>query len=164
MNIKHFRVRVSGEHLQNDQNAINQFLNEVIVKKTATNFIAGMIDYWSVLVFYEPKINQPKESKVEEKVVAQKENKSIEEEKITVSSFEELNSEERNTLISLKNWRIDKSNKLGLPQYMICHNSELMTIAKIKPETINDLKRIKGFGEQKISRYGTDIISLLRAG
>ena len=110
------------------------------------------------------KINQPKESKVEEKVVAQKENKSIEEEKITVSSFEELNSEERNTLISLKNWRIDKSNKLGLPQYMICHNSELMTIAKIKPETVNDLKRIKGFGEQKISRYGTDIISLLRAG
>ena len=56
MNVKHFRVRVSGEHLQNDQNAINQFLNEVTVQKTATNFIAGMIDYWSVLVFYEPKI------------------------------------------------------------------------------------------------------------
>lgn len=162
MNIKHFRVRVSGEHLQNDQNAINQFLNEVVVKKTATNFIAGMIDYWSVLVFYELKIQQPKESKMEE-VVTQKENKSIEEEKVTVSSFEELNSEERNTLNSLKNWRSEKSNKLGLPQYMICHNSELMTIAKVKPESVDELKKIKGFGEQKISRYGTDIISLLRA-
>ena len=62
MNIKHFRVRVSGEHLQNDQNAINQFLNEVIVKKTATNFIAGMIDYWSVLVFYSSKIEKIKET------------------------------------------------------------------------------------------------------
>lgn len=149
MNIKHFRVRVSGEHLQNDQNAINQFLNEVVVKKTATNFIAGMIDYWSVLVFFEPKISEIKESK--------------EEEKVTVSSFEELSSAERNTLNSLKNWRSEKSNKLGLPQYMICHNSELMTIAKIKPETVDELKKIKGFGEQKISRYGTDIISLLRA-
>jgi superfamily II DNA helicase RecQ len=149
MNIKHFRVRVSGEHLQNDQNAINQFLNEVVVKKTATNFIAGMIDYWSVLVFFEPKISETKESK--------------EEEKVSVSSFEELNSEEKNTLNSLKNWRSEKSNKLGLPQYMICHNSELMTIAKIKPETVDELKKIKGFGEQKISRYGTDIISLLRA-
>lgn len=149
MNIKHFRVRVSGEHLQNDQNAINQFLNEVVVKKTATNFIAGMIDYWSVLVFFEPKISETKESK--------------EEEKVAVSSFEELSSDERNTLNSLKNWRSEKSNKLGLPQYMICHNSELMTIAKVKPESIDELKKIKGFGEQKISRYGTDIISLLRA-
>jgi superfamily II DNA helicase RecQ len=149
MNIKHFRVRVSGEHLQNDQNAINQFLNEVVVKKTATNFIAGMIDYWSVLVFFEPKISESKEAK--------------EEEKVTVSSFEELSSAERNTLNSLKNWRSEKSNKLGLPQYMICHNSELMTIAKVKPESVDELKKIKGFGEQKISRYGTDIISLLRA-
>jgi superfamily II DNA helicase RecQ len=149
MNIKHFRVRVSGEHLQNDQNAINQFLNEVVVKKTATNFIAGMIDYWSVLVFFEPKISESKEAK--------------EDEKVTVSSFEELSSAERNTLNSLKNWRSEKSNKLGLPQYMICHNSELMTIAKVKPESVDELKKIKGFGEQKISRYGTDIISLLRA-
>jgi len=149
MNIKHFRVRVSGEHLQNDQNAINQFLNEVVVKKTATNFIAGMIDYWSVLVFFEPKISESKEAK--------------EEEKVTVSSFEELSSAERHTLNSLKNWRSEKSNKLGLPQYMICHNSELMTIAKVKPESVDELKKIKGFGEQKISRYGTDIISLLRA-
>lgn len=152
MNIKHFRVRVSGEHLQNDQNAINQFLNEVVVKKTATNFIAGMIDYWSVLVFYEPKISASKEAK-----------ESKEEEKVTVSSFEELSSEERNTLNSLKNWRSEKSNKLGLPQYMICHNSELMTIAKVKPESVDELKKIKGFGDQKISRYGTDIITLLRA-
>jgi superfamily II DNA helicase RecQ len=124
-------------------------LNEVVVKKTATNFIAGMIDYWSVLVFFEPKISESKESK--------------EEEKVTVSSFEELSSAERNTLNSLKNWRSEKSNKLGLPQYMICHNSELMTIAKVKPESVDELKKIKGFGEQKISRYGTDIISLLRA-
>ena len=149
MNIKHFRVRVSGEHLQDDQNAINQFLNQVIVKKTATNFIAGMIDYWSVLVFFEPRISESKESK--------------EEEKVAVSSFEELSSAERNTLNTLKNWRSEKSNKLCLPQYMICHNSELMTIAKVKPESVDELKKIKGFGEQKISRYGTDIISLLRA-
>jgi superfamily II DNA helicase RecQ len=38
-----------------------------------------------------------------------------------------------------------------------------MTIAKVKPESVDELKKIKGFGEQKISRYGTDIISLLRA-
>jgi superfamily II DNA helicase RecQ len=108
-----------------------------------------MIDYWSVLVFYTSKNTKPKES--------------FESEKVAVLNYEELSQEEKNTLNSLKNWRTEKSSKLGLPQYMICHNSELMTIAKVKPETVEELKKIKGFGEQKISRYGTDIISLLTA-
>ncbi|MFY7743439.1 MAG: HRDC domain-containing protein [Flavobacterium sp.] len=150
MKVKHFRVRVSGEHLQNDQDAINQFLTEVTVEKTATNFITGMIDYWSVLVFYSPKTEKTKESN--------------ETEKVAVLNYEELTQEEKNTLNSLKHWRSETSSKLGLPQYMICHNSELMTIAKMRPDSIDDLKKIKGFGQHKINRYGNDILSLLQVG
>lgn len=150
MKVKHFRVRVSGEHLQNDQDAINQFLTEVTVEKTATNFITGMIDYWSVLVFYSPKTEKTKESN--------------ETEKVAVLNYEELTQEEKNTLNSLKHWRSETSSKLGLPQYMICHNSELMTIAKMRPDSIEDLKKIKGFGQHKINRYGNDILSLLQVG
>ncbi|MBN8565507.1 MAG: HRDC domain-containing protein [Flavobacteriales bacterium] len=150
MKVKHFRVRVSGEHLQNDQDVINQFLTEVTVEKTATNFITGMIDYWSVLVFYSPKTEKTKESN--------------ETEKVAVLNYEELTQEEKNTLNSLKHWRSETSSKLGLPQYMICHNSELMTIAKMRPDSIDDLKKIKGFGQHKINRYGNDILSLLQVG
>jgi superfamily II DNA helicase RecQ len=150
MKVKHFRVRVSGEHLQNDQDAINQFLMEVAVEKTATNFITGMIDYWSVLVFYSSKKEQTKENK--------------ETEKVAMLSYEELTQEEKTTLNSLKHWRSETSSKLGLPQYMICHNSELMTIAKMRPDSIDDLKKIKGFGQHKINRYGNDILSLLQVG
>ncbi|WP_396152785.1 HRDC domain-containing protein [Flavobacterium sp.] len=150
MKVKHFRVRVSGEHLQNDQDAINQFLTEVTVEKTATNFITGMIDYWSVLVFYSPKTEKTKENN--------------ETEKVAVLNYEELTQEEKNTLNSLKHWRSETSSKLGLPQYMICHNSELMTIAKMRPDSIDDLKKIKGFGQHKINRYGNDILSLLQVG
>lgn len=149
MKVKHFRVRVSGEHLQNDQDAINQFLTEVTVEKTATNFISGMIDYWSVLVFYTAKSSKLKETQ--------------ETEKIAILNYEELSQAEKNTLNSLKSWRSQKSVTLGMPQYMICHNSELMTIAKMKPASVEDLKKIKGFGEQKIARYGSDIITLLQA-
>ncbi|WP_276978272.1 HRDC domain-containing protein [Flavobacterium filum] len=150
MKVKHFRVRVSGEHLQNDQDVINQFLTEVTVEKTATNFITGMIDYWSVLVFYSPKTEKTKESN--------------ETEKVAVLNYEELTQEEKNTLNSFKHWRSETSNKLGLPQYMICHNSELMTIAKMRPDSIDELKKIKGFGQHKINRYGNDILSLLQVG
>jgi superfamily II DNA helicase RecQ len=149
MKVKHFRVRVSGEHLQNDQDVINQFLTNVNVEKTATNFITGMIDYWSVLVFYSPKAEKIKDTK--------------ETEKVAVLNYDELTQEEKSTLNSLKHWRSEKSSKLGLPQYMICHNSELMTIARMRPDSVDELKKIKGFGENKISRYGNDIISLLHA-
>ena len=149
MKVKHFRVRVSGEHLQNDQEMINQFLTEVTVEKTATNFISGMIDYWSVLVFYTVKTSKLKETQ--------------ELEKVAILNYEELSQAEKNTLNSLKSWRSEKSVTLGMPQYMICHNSELMTIAKMKPASVEDLKKIKGFGEQKIARYGSDILTLLRA-
>ncbi len=149
MKVKHFRVRVSGEHLQNDQEMINQFLTEVTVEKTATNFISGMIDYWSVLVFYTVKTSKLKETQ--------------ELEKVAILNYEELSQAEKNTLNSLKSWRSEKSVTLGMPQYMICHNSELMTIAKMKPASVEDLKKIKGFGDQKIARYGSDIITLLQA-
>ena len=149
MKVKHFRVRVSGEHLQNDQEMINQFLTEVTVEKTATNFISGMIDYWSVLVFYTVKTSKLKETQ--------------ELEKVAILNYEELSQAEKNTLNSLKSWRSEKSVTLGMPQYMICHNSELMTIAKMKPASVEDLKKIKGFGDQKIARYGSDILTLLRA-
>jgi superfamily II DNA helicase RecQ len=149
MKVKHFRVRVGGEHLQNDQDAINQFLTEVTVEKTATNFISGMIDYWSVLVFYSAKNSKLKEPQ--------------ETEKVAILNYEELSQAEKNTLNSLKSWRSEKSVTLGMPQYMICHNSELMTIAKMKPASVEDLKKIKGFGEQKIARYGLDILTLLQA-
>ena len=149
MKVKHFRVRVSGEHLQNDQEMINQFLTEVTVEKTATNFISGMIDYWSVLIFYTTKASKLKETQ--------------ELEKVAILNYEELSQAEKNTLNSLKSWRSEKSVTLGMPQYMICHNSELMTIAKMKPASVEDLKKIKGFGDQKIARYGSDIITLLQA-
>lgn len=150
MNVKHFRVRVSGDHLAADQEAVNRFLDSVQVKQTATHFITGLIDYWSVLVFFEPKAKQEKPL---EPIKDQ----------ISVLNYEELSNDEKDLLDSLKNWRAEKSSKLGLPQYMICHNSELITIAKLKPHTEDELRKIKGFGDYKVSRYGRDILNLLQA-
>lgn len=151
MKVKHFRVRVSGDHLAADQEAINRFLDGVVVKQTATNFISGLIDYWSVLVFFESKTQNEK---------------PIEplKDQVSVLNYEELSKEEKDLLDTLKNWRAEKSSKLGLPQYMICQNSQLITIAKIKPHSEEELRKIKGFGDYKVSKYGRDILNLLQVG
>ena len=46
---------------------------------------------------------------------------------------------------------------------MICHNSELISIAVSKPSSVSQLKLIKGFGTIKSQKFGDEIISLLNA-
>jgi superfamily II DNA helicase RecQ len=141
MNIKVFNIRLDKEHCQEDQKRMNEFLDSVEIKLTSTNFVTTTtVDFWSAVVFFEPK----------------KENKS------TVNDTE-LSFEEKKIYFALKKWRSDKAQQLLLPSYMICHNSELVSIAIQKPQTIDDFKNVKGFGENKTTNYGDDIISLLNA-
>ena len=141
MNIKVFNIRLDKEHCQEDQNRMNQFLDSVEIKLTSTNFVTTTtVDFWSAVVFYEPK----------------KEHKSAVDER-------ELTVEEKKIYSALKKWRSDKAQQLILPHYMICHNSELVSIAIKKPQRHEDFKGIKGFGENKTAKYGDDIISLLNA-
>ena len=56
MNIKVFNIRLSKEHCQEDQNRMNQFLDSVEIKLTSTNFVTtSTVDFWSAVVFFEPK-------------------------------------------------------------------------------------------------------------
>jgi len=141
MNIKVFNIRLDKENCQNDQSRMNEFLNSVEVKLTSTNFVTtGTVDFWSAVVFYD-----------------------LKKEKVVAFTEADLTSDEKRVYLALKEWRNKKSLQLNLPHYMICHNSELITVAKIKPETIYDFKKVKGFGELKTQKFAEDIIALLNA-
>ena len=141
MNIKVFNIRLDKEHCQEDQKKMNEFLDSVNIKLTSTNFVTTTtVDFWSAVVFFEPK----KESKSSLNEV-------------------ELTFEEKKIYFALKKWRSDKAQQLLLPHYMICHNSELVSIAIQKPQTLDDFRNVKGLGENKTANYGDDIISLLNA-
>ncbi len=148
MKIKVCHIRLSKENLISDQETINDFMDNVLVKKTATELVVGQPNYWSILIFYE-EYNSEKQEKISNK--------------IALTSETELTQGERNIYDSLKLWRFDKAAELNIPAFMVCHNSELMTIAKVKPGSLEELSKIKGFGGQKISKFGDDIIALLNS-
>ncbi len=149
MNIKLFQTRLDEQHLQHDQETINQFMETVTVRKTATQFVIGQPDFWSVLVFYEN--GKPKKPAYKEP------------EKLSVEADVELTTEEKEIVKALKQWRKDKASALNVPDYLICHNAELLAVTKLRPRTMEELSRVKGFGEQKVSRHGDEIISVLNA-
>lgn len=144
MQIKLFHIRLLKEYLSEDQDNINRFLESVIVKKTSTELVTGTPNYWSIIVFYEEK-NSSKETL---------------QNKLNVVNEADLADQEHHVFLALKEWRRDKADELGLPPFMICHNGELMSLAKAKPATLEALSKIKGFGGgQKVAKFGEDLIA-----
>ena len=141
MKVKVFTIRLTENELQIDQNSLNDFLEMITFKKSSTQFVETEIDcYWSVLVHYE-ELSAAKNEEPKKEI--------------------ELSESERMIFQNLKKWRSEKASELGFKNFMICHNSELINIAIQKPNSVNQLKRIKGFGEVKSDKYGEDIIALL---
>lgn len=141
MNIKVFNIRLNKEFCQKDQNLMNEFLDSVEVKLTSANLVTNeTMNFWSAVVFYESK----------------KEIKST-------LDFDELTTAEKKIYLALKEWRKDLAEKLEWSAFRICHNSHLLAIAKAKPKTFDDLRKIKSFGETRIANYGDDIIYILNA-
>jgi superfamily II DNA helicase RecQ len=141
MNIKVFNIRLDKENCQNDQTRMNTFLDSVEVKLTSTNFVTtGTTDFWSAVVFYELKKSDLKPTEVIE-----------------------LNEQENEIFIALKQWRNDLAQKLGWSSFRICHNSHLISIVKSKPQNLDELKTVKGFGASRTLNYGDDILSVLNA-
>lgn len=61
----------------------------------------------------------------------------------------------------LKNWRLNKSNELGMSAFIILYNSHINSIAFFKPTTLEQLEMIEGIGEYKIKNFGEEIIEIV---
>ncbi len=49
----------------------------------------------------------------------------------------------------------------AVPAYAICTDQELAEMAKLKELTVNNLTKVKGFGEKKLEKYGHRLMQLL---
>jgi ATP-dependent DNA helicase RecQ len=59
-------------------------------------------------------------------------------------------------------WRLQKARDLGLPPFMVAHNSLLRNIAAARPRTESQLLAIKGMGPRKLEQHGAELLQLVR--
>ena len=170
MNLQHFSARLDEQHLQRDQEAINHFMETVIVKKTATQFVPGAPDFWSILVFYEPTnghagngSDNPPLTKLRNEPKHEPKSDPKNEPHPEPEPEEELTDEQTQLLLALKTWRKDKAHEIQRPEYLIAHNATLISLAKHKPRQMSELSAIKGLGPQKVVQYGEDLMAILNA-
>lgn len=143
MKVELLYIRMDQEFQQKDLENLEKFLARVKLKQLQTAFVEANPSYWSVMVLHEEK--------------------RVTNNKFSVENEEDLSKEDKEVLKYLKAWRKDKGEQLGTPLFMICHNKELMSIAKARPKSTEELLKIKGFGKYKTEKFGEDIIVMLNA-
>jgi ATP-dependent DNA helicase RecQ len=61
----------------------------------------------------------------------------------------------------LRAWRTSVAKELGMPPYVIFHDSTLRLIAASPPSTLDELRQINGVGATKLDKYGQAILAVL---
>lgn len=158
MQVRVFIIRLEKEHYLKDQEKINSFLEKVQFKKSSVSFVDGETKYWTILIHYE-ELSDEKPTKVE---------KEDDFDKTVIKSSEkisesDLTPEQLKISGHLKEWRRQRAEYENLPAFMILTNSDIYTVAKAQPQSIEDFVGLKGFGDRKIERYADEIIALLNS-
>lgn len=108
-----------------------------------TIHIIPMIEEAAISVMSEDNINGMEEKTMEEKTM---EEKTIEETAI----YKEL-----------REYRLNKSREEMVKPYFIYNNNQLVDLISRMPRDKGELKKIAGFGEVKVEKYGDDIIGIV---
>lgn len=63
----------------------------------------------------------------------------------------------------LRAWRTTQAREQGVPPYIIFNDATLRQIAATTPSTLDELSAISGVGENKLAKYGQQILDTLSA-
>ena len=64
---------------------------------------------------------------------------------------------------ALRTWRREVSKEHGVPAYTVFHDSTLRELARVRPQSLDELRAISGIGATKLERYGEALLETLGA-
>jgi ATP-dependent DNA helicase RecQ len=73
----------------------------------------------------------------------------------------ELSAEATPVFERLRAWRAATAREQGVPAYVIFHDATLREIAGRAPTTLAELASVSGVGENKLAKYGQQILDTL---
>ena len=63
----------------------------------------------------------------------------------------------------LRGWRTATAKEHGVPAYVIFHDATLAEIARLSPQSPDELRQVSGIGARKLESYGTALIEVCQA-
>jgi ATP-dependent DNA helicase RecQ len=77
-------------------------------------------------------------------------------------SMEQVALEDRPLFEALRTWRKQRAAEQGVPPYVIFHDATLLEIARARPGGPAALAKVGGVGEGKLTRYGEDVLRVVK--
>ncbi len=62
----------------------------------------------------------------------------------------------------LREWRRETAEGMGVPAFVVMHDSSLEALCAARPRTLEQLRAVSGFGDRKTSTYGPQILKALQ--
>jgi ATP-dependent DNA helicase RecQ len=62
----------------------------------------------------------------------------------------------------LREWRRNTAKEKGIAAFVVLHDSALVDLCLAKPSTLQELRRVSGFGDKRVEMYGKEILDVLR--
>lgn len=140
MQIRTYRIGIedAGEEAE-----LNRFLRSVRVLQVQKEFVnLGAQSFWSLCVEY-----------IESATVKAKNSRP------SIDYKEVLSPEDFELFSNLREVRKELAAEETVPVYAICTNEQLAEIAKQRPQTLADLKKIDGLGDAKVEKYGERLLA-----
>lgn len=122
----------------NDTVVNNFCLNKKVHNINTEFFSQNNKTFWTVAITYD-------------EILKPEKNKTIELTEIQKKLYQQL-----------KQWRFNRAAKDGIPVFLVAKNIQLEEIIKNKCMSLECLKNIKGIGTGKASKYGKEIINLVK--
>jgi superfamily II DNA helicase RecQ len=140
MKLKTFRIRIRSRFTEKDEIKLNNFLENVVVNNISMEIVRESINYWAIIIGFLEK--------------SETHNNHID-------LNNEFTDEELNLIKSIKEWRTKKYKEEEIPAFMVLTNNIIINIVRVKPKTLESLRKIHGIGKGIIEKYGQDIISII---
>lgn len=74
-----------------------------------------------------------------------------------------LATHERPLFERLSAWRASRANADGVSAFVVLTNQQMVEIARRRPGSLGALREVNGVGEGKSTRYGKEILEIIRA-
>ena len=74
-----------------------------------------------------------------------------------------LDAMEASLFERLRQHRLELSRQLEVPPYTIFHDSTLVEMSQLKPQTLSQMAMISGVGQKKLEKWGQGFLDVITA-
>ena len=65
--------------------------------------------------------------------------------------------------VSLQNWRAEAARQMGVPAYLVLSDATVRAIADARPQTRDELARVRGVGPRTLGKFADDLLTAVNA-